>query len=605
MFKVNKIVWVILGAMLVMLLGSAARDSAIMDELAHIPAGFGYITQHDYRLNPEHPPLLKALAALSGQIFVHPYFPTNTQAWRDDVNGQWTQGDIFLYGSGNDADKIIFWSRLPLILLTVLLAGLLFFWIKKRFNETTAFITLVFFAFSPTILTHGRFVTTDVGAAFGFFIGLTSFIRFIEKPNPKNIIWAGLGVGLAQLLKFSLVLLVPIYGLVLIFWSYAIPHLEWKERFKTFFSLVGKTILIGVVGILLIWATYFSLGYKTPQAKQLHDTQVILSSASLKSVANLDLKMAQYNFTRPLGQYLLGVLMVTQRAAGGNSGYFMGEVSSSGWRSYFPILYLFKEPLALHILALIALILGMGKIIRSYVNKKVKISTLSRFRSWIYNHPAEFTGVVFIVVYWASSLSSPLNIGVRHILPTLPFIYLLIARQISDWLKNSFNGVSFDKVRTVIQAYFHVSLKYFLVIILLVWLVADTFRIFPNFMSYYNELAGGPANGYKIAVDSNYDWGQDLIRLQDFVNQNKIDKISVDYFGGGNPRYYLGDKFIPWNSTKGYTSGWYAVSASIRTQAFGTPIKGFNRDEKETYNWLQTYSPVARAGSSIFIYKLP
>ena len=70
-----------------------------------------------------------------------------------------------------------------------------------------------------------------------------------------------------------------------------------------------------------------------------------------------------------------------------------------------------------------------------------------------------------------------------------------------------------------------------------------TLASFPYFLSYYNELAGGSKNGWQVAVDSNYDWGQDLKRLTDFVEKNKIEKIAIDYFGGGNPRYYLGEKF--------------------------------------------------------------
>src|SRR3989344_4128971 len=113
MEKVNSLIntkaTFILGVMFVLMITSIQNDSATMDELAHIPASFGYVTQLDYPLNPEHPPLLKVLSGISGWIGAQPYFPTNTPYWQDYVNGQWDQGRAFLYESGNDADRIIFW----------------------------------------------------------------------------------------------------------------------------------------------------------------------------------------------------------------------------------------------------------------------------------------------------------------------------------------------------------------------------------------------------------------------------------------------------------------------------------------------------------------
>src|SRR3989338_5317053 len=133
MQKVKSLAIFILAVMFIMMLGSVWNESGTMDELAHIPAGFGYVTQLDYRLNPEHPPLLKAISALSGWIFTRPYFPTDTAYWQDDINGQWAEGASFLYESGNDADKIIFWSRLPMILLTLFLGWLIYYWSRNLF----------------------------------------------------------------------------------------------------------------------------------------------------------------------------------------------------------------------------------------------------------------------------------------------------------------------------------------------------------------------------------------------------------------------------------------------------------------------------------------
>ncbi|MDO8537112.1 MAG: phospholipid carrier-dependent glycosyltransferase, partial [bacterium] len=234
MSKVNTVANGVLGIMLVLMVASVWNESAIVDELAHIPAGYGYVLHQDYRLNPEHPPLLKTLAGTVSSLMTRANFPTDTRAWRDDINGQWDQGSVFLYESGNDADSVIFWARFPMMLLAVFFGGLLFFWTKKRFGNFTAILTLLFFAFSPTILTHSRYVTTDMGAAFGFFIGIIAFIKFLEIPTWKNAFLLGIAFGLAQLLKFSLVILLPLYGLLLIFWIISLPNLHFHERVRVF-----------------------------------------------------------------------------------------------------------------------------------------------------------------------------------------------------------------------------------------------------------------------------------------------------------------------------------------------------------------------------------
>lgn len=610
MDKINGFAIIILAVMFFLMLGSVWNDSATMDELAHIPAGFGYVTQLDYRLNPEHPPLLKALAALSAQIFVKPHFPTDTPYWQDDVNGQWAQGAKFLYESGNDADKIIFWSRVPLILLAIFFGWLLFQWTRKRFGNTTALLTLTLFAFSPTILTHSRYVTTDLGAAFGFFIGIVSFIALLENPSRKNIAIAGIIFGFAQLLKFSLVLLIPAYVLLLILWILTRPNLHLHERLRVGSRLLGKTVVLGLIGLVLIWTTYAVFTWNYPRERQLRDAKFLLSSYGTRSLVSLDLALIKNPLTRPLGEYLLGVLMVNQRSTGGNTAFFLGEVSASGSRLYFPLLYLLKEPLALHILTFIALAFAIKKFRRSLAEHFG--TTYERIRCWAENHFVEISSLAFVLFYWTISVASPLNIGVRHVLPTFPFIYLLSSRYVSLWFR--WHELSDPKtwwgwLQNVYQIYIASIPKYLLVILLLVWLVVDTISAFPNFMPHYNELAGGTRNGWKIAVDSNYDWGQDLKRLAEYVGNppggGKIEKIAVDYFGGGNPKYYLGDKYEQWWSSRGPAHGWFAISATFRQGAFGKTAPGFVRKPEDSYEWLKQYPPVAQIGYSIFIYKLP
>jgi hypothetical protein len=96
-----------------------------MDELAHIPAGYSYVKYMDYRLNPEHPPLLKILSGLP-LLVKNLQFPDEKTSWTNDINGQWNVGTQFLYEEGNNADDILLWSRMGPILLTILTIILLY-----------------------------------------------------------------------------------------------------------------------------------------------------------------------------------------------------------------------------------------------------------------------------------------------------------------------------------------------------------------------------------------------------------------------------------------------------------------------------------------------
>ncbi len=611
MIKVNSLAnakaFIILGIMFVLMVTSIANDSATMDELAHIPASFGYVTEFDYRLNPEHPPLLKVLSGIFGELGARPYFPTSTAAWRDYVNGQWDQGRIFLYESGNNADRIIFWSRIPTILLTLLFGWLVFRETKERFGKTAALIALTLFAFSPTILAHSRYVTTDIAAAFGFFIGIVAFVRFLESPTKKNLLIAGFAFGIAQLLKFSLVLLIPIYGLLLIAWIFAAPNLHFRERVWVFARRAASSITIGLIGLGIIWLFYIPFVWNYPQARQYADAKFNLSSYGFRPAVDINLQLIENTYTRPIGQYVLGILMVNQRAAGGNTTYYLGEVSAAGSRSYFPLLYLLKEPIALHILTAVAAFFALKKIWTSARGSRMK-EMLRRARFWIWQHFFEFSALLFLAFYWGVSIQSPLNIGVRHVLPTFPFVYMLVSRGVVEWLRGARAADPqnwFEWLWGLYETYIKRIPRFVFVLAMLFWLVVSTVAVYPNFLSYYNFLGGGTREGYKIATDSNYDWGQDLKRLKDYADENKIEKIAIDYFGGGNPEYYFGDRFQPWWSSKGPARGWFAISATFLQGAHGAPAPGFIRKPEDSYEWLRGYEPIGRAGTSIFIYRLP
>src|SRR3989338_6754744 len=186
---------------------SSLQESAVMDELAHIPAGYSYLNNLDYRLNPEHPPLVKMAAGLP-LLFLDLNFPTDDPAWSEKVNGQWDMGSTFLYWAGNDADQIIQWARTGPMILTLILIIFVYIWSKELMGEWWALLPTIGVALSPHFLAHGHYVTTDIGAALGVVISIYYFNRYLISPNKKSLIIAGIAFGIAQLTKFSALILV-------------------------------------------------------------------------------------------------------------------------------------------------------------------------------------------------------------------------------------------------------------------------------------------------------------------------------------------------------------------------------------------------------------
>ena len=588
---------------------SMGNDSATMDELAHIPAGYSYISQKDMRLNPEHPPLLKDLAGLSAwfgsKFTARPiHFPGQAESWREGVNNQWDFGADFLYRSGNDADKIIFWSRLPMLLIMLLLGLYVFKWARELYGNKAGLLALFLYSLSPTFLAHGRLVTTDVGAAAAFFIATYYLIKWLQKPKPKNLIWSGLVFGLALLTKFSLVLLIPYFIFLVIIWTI----LKKRSLLKSLSAL----LLIGLIGLILVWPVYQFQTWNYPPERQQTDTEFILQSFSNRTLADSVIWLADKPILRPYGQFFLGLLMVMQRAVGGNTTYFLGEVSAAGWHYYFPIVFLIKIPLPLLILILIALLLVAWQIKKPFWKKPIRRSV-----NWLKNYPTEFAFFSFLALYWTFSIKSNLNIGIRHILPTFPFVYLLVSGQINHWLAANFGSILENfkltargighTLKSSVLFVFRTYFKYSIVAILLFWYAWGTLAIYPHFLAYFSQLIGGAKNGYQYVTDSNLDWGQDLKRLSQFVEENKIDKIYLNYFGGASAEYYLKDKYQPWWGDRDPAelppNSWLAVSATLLQGGRGWPAAGF-KEKTGYYNWLNQYEPVTVIGHSIFVYHL-
>ncbi|MCR4260758.1 MAG: glycosyltransferase family 39 protein [Candidatus Colwellbacteria bacterium] len=583
----------ILALSLGLMVFSSLQESAIMDELAHIPAGYSYLNNLDYRLNPEHPPLVKMAAGLP-LLFLDLNFPTDDPAWSEKVNGQWDMGSTFLYWAGNDADQIIQWARTGPMVLTLILIIFVYIWSKELMGDWWALLPSIGVALSPHFLAHGHYVTTDVGAALGIVVSLYYFNRYLTFPNKKSLIIAGLAFGFAQLTKFSALILVGHMLIMVVIYAllrFNKDKHEIKHAFVLVFTYLRRLFIIFAIGALVIYPLYALASINNPPERQLSDTTTIIGTnfenPPLSYLADATIWLSDKPILRPYAQYLLGVLMVFKRSSESNTLYFMGDVDTVGGPGYFPTIYALKETLPMLILV------GLGIIFAIFAAIKALFRRTPTISEYLNTNLDEFSAMLFVSIYVLYSIISPLNIGLRHLIPILPLIYILA----TGVLRKHAQKDEYKK-----------QLKSAMVVFLFIWQGAIALTAFPNYLPYFNDFVGTD-NGWRYATDSNYDWGQDLKRLVTFVKENNIQKIGIHNFGGGSPQYYMGDKAIPWYPAFGnpIENGieWMAISVNELQNATAPTAPGFIRDIEKEYRWLDNpTSPDFIVGKSIFVYRL-
>jgi predicted membrane-bound dolichyl-phosphate-mannose-protein mannosyltransferase len=598
------------------------QEATTMDEWAHIPSGYSYVRYGDMRLNPEHPPLLKDLSGIP-LLFLNLDFPLQSEEWQNGVNAQWVMGQKFISclvpeEACNDADLVTFWSRVPIVLVAVLLGIFLFVWTREIAGKVAALFALTLYAFDPNIIAHSHFVTTDIGIAAFLFFSFYYFTRFLKDPSRRNIITSGIWLALANLAKFSAVLLFPIFGLFVILYALSVTKPS-DEKLSTFLFKLKQVWIYGykyalsvLLCFVLIWIFYYPHTMNMPGIKLVEVAEQMFPDKQLGPFAKDVIKATYDNsFLKPFSAYLLGVFMVFGRVAGGNTYYFLGQVSNQASPWYFPIVFILKETLLFLFLLVSTTLYSLYRIAKHF--REEKVSSLSQLGTVLANSlkrkTVQYVGVFFVLFYSFVSITGNLNIGFRHLFPILPFLYMFIAKVVFDIIKRQEDQIT-------------QRISYTVLAIFTFFIVMTPFLSYPHYVSYFNGAFGGHTNGYKYVTDSNYDWGQDLKRLKNFVDTHNrcaagqaisgddcsltvglppIDKIRIDYFGGATPEYYFGDKMITWHAPTPKEPGWYAVSIGFMQENLSNHV-GYKED---SYDWLAKYQPVTRTGDTIFVYYVP
>lgn len=696
-FAIPRWVWeaglvLLFGAVFAATVISFSRNaSATYDEVAHLP-GDSYLHWNDYRLNPEHPPLVKMLAALpllwrqgwpakvdleNGEVPTGPETDGESalrRAWAmsfEDSNAYYDFGRNFLYGTRpgalsrpeatpspvtvppepasfyNQADTLVFWGRMPILGLGLGLALLVFLWAREWFGLAGGILSLALFCFDPNFIAHSGQVTTDVGVSL-FLFGAVYFLwRICRRLEVVGVVLFLLFFSLAFVTKFSAVLLLPIFWLTVLGWMLTPePMLIGAAGRVKLTSPASKLALFaGLFGLALlgtyaaIWASY-SFRYsaaKNPETVAKAEAQILKAGnpasgpsggavgsrvpyrelgyfpieAAVRGSAATEKLLA----ASPQGQVsnddILKIMDTVPLGLGGKlilfaqkhrllpeafiygfahaemkshvrGTFLLGNYSNTGFHSYFFNAFLLKTPLPALLLIVTALVLSL---LRCAKKSLAPIFLLAP------------VGLYFLV-----AMTSHLNLGVRHLLPIYPFLYVLaggLVLEMDRWRRAA-------RIVALLAMVGAIAVSSRIVFFPAHGLKWQT--VAPHYLAYFNELAGGPANGFKELADSNLDWGQDLKNLKLWLVAHDIkEPIYLCYFGMADPRFYqIAHYNMPGGCLFEPQLGFDVLKPGGLIAISATNLQGVYLSPAEQDAWrriLEHSVLVDTVGYSIFIYK--
>ncbi|MEO6875780.1 MAG: glycosyltransferase family 39 protein [Opitutaceae bacterium] len=559
--------------------GGKRHESTTSDELAHLTAGFSYWRNKDYRLQPENGNLPQRWAALPAWLEGTKFPELNDNVyWAYSDN--WVLGHQFFYETGQDHFPMLMAGRAMIALFSVATGLLVFWWSRRLFGDAGGIVSLVFFAFSPTMLAHGALATSDMCMTFFFLAAVGAWWWHLHDGRARVWWLSAVLFGLAFVAKYSAVFLVPM--IVVMALGRALAPAPLALLGKTFTSRAGKFgaaalsgLGHGLVAFVLIWAfygfRYSAFNPALPAAQQFIRSWGELE-ASLGNVGPMLHAARLIHLLPEAFLYGFAYVLETVKARGA---FLNGEYSITGWPTFFLWAFWLKTTVPLLLASIITVFL---------VARRWAAVSATRLRADLYT---VLPLAALFVIYWYSQLTSHLNIGQRHLMPIYPVLYIGVGAL----------GVGLSARRWPFLT---------LVVALLGWQVTTAVRIAPHFLAYFNELAGGPANGYHHLVDSSLDWGQDLPGLKTWLDAHANgEPIYLSYFGTGEPAYYHlkvrrlaflnAFKFPP--IYEKLQPGIYCISATILMQVYGPGQGKWTTYLEDRYQRLRAFEPTMAAYS--------
>jgi len=449
---------------------SIRQQSQTIDEAVHLFSGNQYWEHRDFGANPEHPPLVKLIAAAPLRFLDLRQLPViqgNTKRANGDA------GLEFLHRNNVDSQTILFRARIAASLLTLVLAILVALCARDMFGQGPAVFALALLVFEPNILANGALITTDMGATCGIFASVFTFYRYVKQPSAVRLITSGIAVALTLAAKHSALV---ITGLLVLL---ALTELLRRDRLETAKRLTTALLGIFTIALVGLWSFYTFRYAARPEGAALSPTLDALAH-SLRSglQSKVILAMAQAHFLPE--SYLWGLTDVFA-ADEGRPTFLLGQVYPTGQWFYFPLVFLIKATIPF-----LALLMAAPLTL-----KKVKARREFLF---LIIPPATFLAI---------SMASGLNIGIRHILPIFPFLIVLAGMTAYTLAQRSRFAMSFIGAAILFHA-------------------VSSLHAFPNYFPYSNEIAGGPSHSYRLMTDANVDWSQGLIQTATYLADHHI-----------------------------------------------------------------------------------
>lgn len=553
-------------------LASVAEKSATFDEPSDLVSGYLELTRGRYWLKPETLPLVKLVAGIPLLVL-----GVKTPPPGDDRSQLY---DRTLY-EFNDGDTLLMVGRAAVLPFSLLLGCLVFVLTRRLFGRAAARFALFLYAFEPNLLAHSALVTADLAVACLSFLTIYGLFRLVEGASISRLALLALAFALAVVTKLSMLVLGLLIGLLALLVSLSPLAIPVTFRGRHVYTLVGRrrklvafalVILVSsAAAYVVIWATYRFDYNAAPSWARQPDCPALLPAGTMAS-DTLDRLRRTRALPEPYLYNFFHHLYISRFIPG----FLLGEVRPGGWWYYFVVTLLVKTPLPLLIL------MGLALAVHA-----------TRWRR------APLVGVFLVIpaaVHFVFISASGFNIGHRHLLPILPLLITLTGSLI-PWAAGR-------------NAWAKAGLA-----LLACWYLVSSLAVFPHYLAYFNEVAGGPGRGSRYLADSNLDWGQDLRELKRHMERHGIDRVWLSYFGTASPDYH-GIRYdrLPGSTFSGRAPvrpelqaldrlprlrGTVAISVTNLRGVY-LPCFGLSRRYFEAYRDAR---PIAKIGYSIYLYR--
>lgn len=614
---------------------SLVEENPTIDEVVHLPAGITYWQTGRFGLYHHNPPLFKLVAALPVLAMGGVEVPYEHPSWTNDPQNKAVFAHEFQKLNAREYLEIFSRARLVMPLFAVLGGLAIFWWSRALYGTGAGFLSLALWVFCPNILAHARLITSDVPSASLAVCSTFLFWRYLRKPTWFRAILAGLFLGVAELTKFSLILFYGFWPiLALLYWMFGSrEHLRAIRPSQ----IIAHAFTLVFLSVLVIDMGYGFEGVGTPLGRLEFISQsltrpVVPGDLRPSSPDPLLDRVYQHRVNRFrgtwLGQlpipvpmhYLLGFDDQKFEAEGVPARYFNpdapehqvmgypvyldGELRDKSWWYYYLLTLVYKVPEGTWLL------FGASMLVL-FASARKRESGIDEVA--VLAFPA--------ILIFVMSVFTNINLGLRYVLPSFPFLFVSMGKLV-PWA---------SEVRGLVPR----RLAFGLLGSGLLATVAATGSIAPHYLSYFNWVSGGPSRGSKHLIDSNLDWGQDLVGLQRWLRKHAPgESVGLAYFGQINPNVFLFRPaegfswFLPpprldsmspeelppryRGKLEGYAfqPGLYAVSASLlqglKWRVYENELpRWFPRSaEWHAFSYFKDLEPIDQVGNSILIYRI-